>query len=100
MIKILNTVKGQSLYDVALHAYSGFDNMVKLLTDNDINSINDQSVGTREIIFDTDLNPDLSVSNVIEGKAYVFATLNVGISRITEGRYIRITEDGSRRILE
>jgi hypothetical protein len=100
MIKTLQTSEGQSLYDVALQAYSGFDNMVTLLADNDINSINDQDVGVREITFDTDLNPDLSLSNVVGKKALVFATLNVGVPRITEVRITRITEDGSRRILE
>ena len=100
MIKTLQTYKGQSLYDVALHAYSGFDNMITLLVDNDINSINDQSVGTREITFDTDLNPDLSLSNTITRKGAIFATLNVGVARIAEDKRVRVTEDGSRRIIE
>lgn len=100
MIRTLDTTEGQSLFDVGLHAYSGFDNMIKLLTDNDINSINDMSVGTREITFDTDLNPDLSLSNVIDRRGLVFATMNVGIGRITENRIVRITEDGAKRILE
>jgi hypothetical protein len=100
MIKTFETTEGMSLYDVALHTYSGFDNMIKFLVDNDINSINHQSVGTREIIFDTDLNPDLSLSNVIGKRGFVFATVNVGIERVTEDRIVRITEDGARRIIE
>jgi hypothetical protein len=99
MIKTLQTSEGQSLWDIGLMSYSGFDNMIKLCTDNDINSINDLSVGTREIIFDTDLNPDLSLSNSITKKGYVFGTLDVVFYRITEDGDLRITEDGHKRIL-
>lgn len=91
----------QSLYDINLQGYSGFDNMVQFMVDNHINSTNNQSVSGVLATFNKNQNSDLSTRAVIEKKGYVFATLfsDPSMYRITDDGFFRITDDGFFRII-
>lgn len=51
MIKVL---EGQSIFDVCLMTYGSFENMYKLIQDNDIDSINDNEIAQKTLTFDKD----------------------------------------------
>lgn len=73
-IKYLQSVSGQSLYDLNLATYSGFDNLINFCQDNNINNTNVTDLGLRSFKFDTTLNLNLSLSAVVKNKGYVFVS--------------------------
>ncbi len=98
-VNTIQSIKGQSLYDIALMVHGGFDSIVKLLIENDINSINEQALPASSFTFNTDDAVDSAVVNVIGKKGIVFATGGIDYnSRITTAGDYRITTDGSIRI--
>jgi hypothetical protein len=100
-IKQINGFSGQNIYDLNLMCYSGFDNIIAFIKENNINSINDHEVQGLVANFNTNLNNDLSLNSIILKKGYVFTTgVFINGYRITEDYFFRITEDGSFRMLE
>lgn len=92
--------EGQSIYDVNLMYYSGLDHLVKFCKDNNIDNINDQDVSGRELIFDTNLNSDLSSTSIVNKKGFVFTTgVFYEAVRVTEEGNFRVTSQGYTRVL-
>lgn len=92
---------GQSIYDVNLMYYSGFDSIVKFCKDNGIENLNQLDVSGKELSFDTNLNNALSSTSIVNNKGLVFTTLlDVGGVRITDEGNDRITDEGYIRIIE
>jgi len=94
------TVKqGQGLSDLALHTYFGIDNLITLLIDNNLDSINlmpDELLG-----LNLKFNPTLTKSPVIQNhnknNNIVYAT---GFSFNRDSEIFRLLEDGNYRLLE
>lgn len=94
--------ESQSIYDLNLMGYSGFDNIVNFLKDNNINSLNNQSVQGIVANFNANLNINLSLNSIINNKGYIFVTgvfKNVMTNFILrqDGFYL-LRQDGGRFI--
>ncbi len=92
--------EGQSIYDVNNMYYSGFDNIVKFCKDNNVENLNDLDMSSRTLEFDTNINPDLSSTSIINSRGLVFKTGKFLESvRVTDAGDYRITNEGYTRIL-
>lgn len=93
--------EGQSIYDVNLMYYSGFDNVVKFCKDNGINGLNDLNVSGKKLLFDTNLNSQLATTDVINNRGLVFVTgVYLEDVRITDDGSVRITDEGYLRVTD
>lgn len=89
---------GQSYYDIALMAYGGFDNFIKLLVDNSIISTNEQDSGGVVFNFDTSIASDYALRNEIKKKGLVFVT-GVEINHLSDEDNAILDDKGYRILL-
>lgn len=90
---------GQGLSDLAMHTYFGIDNLIKLLVDNNLNSINlmpDELLGLN-LVFNPTLTKSPVVQNHNKNKGIVYAT---GFNYNKDEERFRLLEDGNFRLLE
>lgn len=88
-IKSISVKDGQSIYDIALMAYGGFDQVVKLFEDSGILSINQTNLKGEVCNFDSTVATDYSLRDVIQKKGLVFSTsIDFGFLLDEDGGYI------------
>lgn len=74
MIKSIIAVNGQTIYDVCQQVGYPLESIYKLISDSGLSNINEQNLGGKTIIFDTDfvkdfnLNPEVYIStgNIVD----------------------------------
>jgi hypothetical protein len=78
MIAEYTALEGQSIYDVCANTYGDLNKLRKLITDNNIGSVNDQNLARQVFKFDTSLIKDNSLFNVNNNSNVIYATKGSG----------------------
>ncbi len=97
-IIFITAYNNQSIYDLSLNAYAGVDNIIKLVKDNGIDSIDEDSFNHKSFSYDINFIQDTGFYNQTTKKRKIIATgfipdLQVKVLGTENGNYI-ITENG------
>lgn len=81
-------IEGQSLWDVCLNTYGSFDNIIKLLQDNNVDNINVSPISGQVFNWDETLVQDQAVNQRSSNSKIIYATkvlLNGSVLSIIKG---------------
>lgn len=100
MISEYTAQEGQSIYDVCANTYGDLNKLRKLITDNNIGSVNDQNLAKKVFKFDTSLIKDNLLFNVNNNSNVVYSTKGVGLAYLTKLSGGYVLQNGNKIIIK
>lgn len=101
-IKSLTGKEGQSIYDLALMSYGSFDNILKLIQDSQIDSLNESEFYRKSVSYDENFIVDNIYYNKIIKAGTVINTSQGGVIKVLGNEDVTYfgTEDGFLIMIE
>jgi hypothetical protein len=100
MIAEYTAKEGQSIYDICANTYGDINKLRKLITDNNIGSINNQNLAQQVFKFDTSLIKDNSLFNVNNNSNVIYATKGSGEAYLTRVSGGYVLQNGFKIIIK